>query len=221
MVENLQKEATLRFMGSSNRRTVLKLVENRYKEVESIDILLVAGSMDPEYWDEERLFSPRGNQRFGTALNNAFNAYFSETAANDALVQWAEWRAKQHDVANDRNMVFAKNNPAFKFWHLKCFMFPTVQNLAVKLLAQVPTSSGAERINSEMGWLKVCTKVSDFEVVPLKVDLILTWLFIRFLQDPKANSLGHDNLRNFEFCHHNLRLIRKIEEVRDEEVQIL
>ena len=43
MVENLRKEATLRFMGSSNRRTVLKLVENRYKEVESIDILLEAG----------------------------------------------------------------------------------------------------------------------------------------------------------------------------------
>ena len=46
-------------------------------------------------------------------------------------------------------------------------------------------------------------------------------MFSGFLQDPKANALGHENLRNFEFCHHNLRLIRKIEESRDEEVQIL
>ena len=60
-------------------------------------------------------------------------------------------------------------------------------------MAQQASSSSAERINSEMGWLK----------------------------DNKSNSLGHDNLKVIEFCHHNLRLVRKIVDAKDEPTVIL
>ena len=51
----------------------------------------------------------------------------------------------------------------------------------MRLLAQQASSGAAERVNSEMGWIK----------------------------NKKSNSFGDDTFERVAWCHHNLRLRRK------------
>ena len=56
-----------------------------------------------------------------------------------------------------------------------------VRKVAMRLLAQQASSGAAERLNSEMAWIK----------------------------DNKSNTLGDENFERVTWCHHNLRLKRK------------
>ena len=56
-----------------------------------------------------------------------------------------------------------------------------VRKVAVRLLAQQASSGAAERLNSEMVWIK----------------------------DNKSNGLGDENFERIAWCHHNFRLKRK------------
>ena len=90
-------------------------------------------------------------------------------------------------------MDFMQRYPAHQFWSNKGYAFPKLRIVAMRLLAQQASSSASERINSEMGWL----------------------------MDDKSNSLGHDNLQNITWVHHNLRLLNKMQDPTFEDVNIV
>ena len=114
MMEGLENK--LQFLSRRDRDAVLKLAQERYKEVKEYDILLVAGSLDPEYWDETEMF--QGSQDFMRALDNVLGKWYAndEDKLREATEKWAEWREKAHDVAKDANIRLAQNMAPYRWW---------------------------------------------------------------------------------------------------------
>ena len=67
------------------------------------------------------------------------------------------------------------------WWSNFGYSVPLVRKVAMRLLAQQASSGAAERVNSEMGWIK----------------------------NKKSNRFGDDTFERVAWCHHNLRLRRK------------
>ena len=74
--------------------------------------------------------------------------------------------------------------PAHSWWFEYGHSVPLVRKLGMRLMAQQASAGGAERVNSEMGWIK----------------------------NKKSNSLGDENFEKITWVHHNLRLRRKFHE---------
>ena len=174
----------------SHKTKAFELLNSRWKLLHS-EIHSAGFCLDPEYWAND--YKQETNSDVMEEFQSLAINVLGEDRGLKAIEQWSRYKQREGTFSLSIKVKAAENLPAWRWWLLYGSSVPDLQELAVKVLSQVVSSSSCERINSEADHIK-----------SIKKNRMLT----RTLQQHLA-------------VHHNLRLIDRLSSYDFEEEPIV
>ena len=161
--------------------------------------------VDPEFMDHKQWKDPGIMQDFVTVVAKIGvlkevreRAERGELQLNRGAVYptvadvagWEKEVMKEHSLYRSRQGIFARESAAqsakelapHQWWAQYGSTAPSMQEVAMKVLAHPPSATSVERVNSEFS----------------------------YVHDKKRNRLSHERAGKLVFVHHNLRVVRKL-----------
>lgn len=167
-----------------DRQTMKTFINDRWKMLHT-DIHSAGFVLDPEY--NFAGYSQGINEEVMSGFCNIIEKLFHDSAEKQtlALQQLTKFRDSTGIFSRECVKVAAKQIPAHTWWSTFGGGAPELQQIAVKVLSQVSSSSAAER----------------------------NWSTYDFIHNKKRNRLCEARARDLVYVHSNLRLIDKISAV--------
>ena len=169
-------------LEAMQKRTILALVKDRWRMLHT-DLHAAGFVLDPEY---NHLLKHQ-NEEVITGLHAMIERIFINDIQLQvrAVQQHATFRAQQGLFARPMAIAAAKEMPAYAWWMSFGAHVPQLQQVAIRVLAQVTSASASER----------------------------NWSTFEFIHSKKRNRLKCKRVRDVVFVHANLRLKDKLENI--------
>jgi len=178
-IEKLIQDADL---PSINKKPILDCFTDRWRMLHT-DLHAAGFVLDPEYCD----LSQYQNEEVITGFHSMIERIFSDSIQLQvqAVQQHAIYRERQGLFARKMAIAAAKEMPAYKWWMSFGAHVPELQQVAIRVLAQVTSASHCER----------------------------NWSTFDFIHTKKRNRLQSKRVSDIVFVHANIRLKNKLENI--------